>query len=138
MIGLYVAIFLSFLQKVFPLLSRSPCSVYLFSTFSINHGLHPWSIKLNPFGIRCKSLLQPPHQSLNPPAPLEREQERAPINHSNASVNLHQFLSIHLSLYFPGLALQYPLLLTDPSICLHDYSQVSFCVAAMMCSHFGW
>ena len=137
MIGLYVAIFLSFLQKVFPLLSRSPCSVYLFSTFSINHGLHPWSIKLNPFRIRFKILVHLPTNLQVFPFPRGGNEGEASTNHSSTSVNPHQFLSIHLSLYFPGLALQYPLLLTDPSICLHGYIQVSFYVAAMMCFHFG-
>ena len=38
-------------QKGYSLLSRSLCSVYLFSTFSIQYGLHPWLIKLNPFRL---------------------------------------------------------------------------------------
>ena len=47
-------------QKGYSLLSRSLCSVYLFSTFSKFHGFHQWSIKLNHFGIRFKILVHLP------------------------------------------------------------------------------
>ena len=124
-------------QKGYSLLSRSLCSVYLFSTFSKYHGLHPRSIKLNPFGIRFNIPVHLPINLQILPLPRREYEGEASTNHSNASVNLHPFLSIHPSLYSLGWGLLFLPLLTDPLICLHGYIQVSFYVAARMCFHFG-